>query len=200
MFWPSFNFTASMTGANTYVQSIIVINTVISLTGSCLATFAVSGIIKKQFVMEDLLNASLAGGVAIGASCGYLYFPGVALVIGITAGAISTLGFHFLTPKLDSLKIYDTCGIHNLHAIPGVLGGIFSALVMGGYNSGFEAPQAVNSHIPLLNVIYTTVGFLKQGGLQFGATLTAVAMGIAFGLLAGKVVGIFYKPNESNFY
>jgi ammonium transporter Rh len=50
--------------------------------------------------MEDILNATLAGGVAIGASGALLYYPGVALVIGITAGSISTLGFKYLSALL----------------------------------------------------------------------------------------------------
>ena len=50
--------------------------------------------------MEDILNASLAGGVAVGAAAGVLYTPAVALGIGLLAGTISTLGFHYLTPYL----------------------------------------------------------------------------------------------------
>jgi len=51
--------------------------------------------------MEDILNATLAGGVAIGASCGVLYLPGVAIAIGAVAGSISVIGFKFLAPKLS---------------------------------------------------------------------------------------------------
>ena len=50
--------------------------------------------------MDDILNATLAGGVAIGSSSGVLYYPAFALLIGLIAGVISTLGFHYLTPKL----------------------------------------------------------------------------------------------------
>jgi len=47
------------------------------------------------------LNATLAGGVAIGSSCGVLYYPGVALAIGFMAGIISVFGFRYLSPKLQ---------------------------------------------------------------------------------------------------
>ena len=50
--------------------------------------------------MEDILNATLAGGVIIGTSSGFLYHPALAIAIGIVGGVISTLGFHFLTPIL----------------------------------------------------------------------------------------------------
>ena len=50
--------------------------------------------------MIDILNATLAGGVAIGASSGVTYYPAVALGIGLFAGAISCLCFKYLTPFL----------------------------------------------------------------------------------------------------
>merc|ERR1712178_604406 len=47
--------------------------------------------------------------------------------IGLLAGALSTIGFckqdFIITGKTD------TCGINNLHGMPGLLGGIASAMV-----------------------------------------------------------------------
>jgi ammonium transporter Rh len=79
---------------------MIIGNTILSLTGSCLSTFAMSALLGKKFNMEFILNASLAGGVVIGAPSGVLYYPGAALVIGALAGVISVLGFNYLTSKL----------------------------------------------------------------------------------------------------
>jgi hypothetical protein len=42
----------------------------------------------------------LAGGVAVGACCGILYLPGVALAVGAIAGSISVIGFKYVGPKL----------------------------------------------------------------------------------------------------
>lgn len=40
-----------------------------------------------------------------------------------------TLEFSSLQPFLEkTLKIQDTCGVHNLHAMPGVLGGVVGAI------------------------------------------------------------------------
>lgn len=47
--------------------------------------------------MEDILNASLAGGVTIGASSGVLINPAGSIIIGFFAGAVSTFGFYYLT-------------------------------------------------------------------------------------------------------
>ena len=95
MYWPSFNFGVF---ANTpWTKTQIIGNTIISLTGSCLATFMMSAFLKHKFTMEHVLNATLAGGVIIGAPAGVLYHPGAALCIGFFGGIISTLGFEYLT-------------------------------------------------------------------------------------------------------
>ncbi|XP_025032882.1 ammonium transporter Rh type B-like, partial [Python bivittatus] len=75
-------------------------------------------------------NAALAGGVIVGTSAEMMLTPFGALIAGCLAGLVATLGFRFLTPILAAkLKIQDTCGIHNLHGMPGVLGALLGALV-----------------------------------------------------------------------
>lgn len=91
MFWPSFN--AGYFAENAFQKSLVISNTIISLTGSCLATFIVSTLLHDKFNMEHILNATLAGGVAIGAPSGIVANPGISLTIGIVSGAISTFGF-----------------------------------------------------------------------------------------------------------
>ena len=86
--------------------------------------------------MEDILNASLAGGVIIGAGSGVIINPAASLTIGFLGGVISTFGFIKLTSFLDKkIGLNDTCGVHNLHGIPGILGGIASAIVIAAYQS-----------------------------------------------------------------
>ena len=72
----------------------------ISLTGSCLATFIVTSFLRDKFSAEDILNATLAGGVAIGAPAGIITNTTFSLIIGLLAGTVSSICYSKLTPQL----------------------------------------------------------------------------------------------------
>jgi ammonium transporter Rh len=113
-----------------------VINTVLALCGSTLATYLVSTLLRKgRPSFADMANATLAGGVAVGATCNLLG-PGAAFVVGLLAGSLCVVGYVIVQPRLDrSLKIVDTCGVHNLHGMPGLLGGLVAAVAVPGIAS-----------------------------------------------------------------
>ncbi len=94
MYWPSFN--AGYFPENGFQRSLIISNTIISLTGSCLSTLVATSLFRKKFNMEDILNATLAGGVIIGAPSGIVANLGVSLTIGIIGGLVSSIGYRFL--------------------------------------------------------------------------------------------------------
>lgn len=103
----------------------VVVNTVMALTASCCTAFATSALLNKgKFTMEDVLNATLAGGVIVGSSCDMLTGAWLALSVGFIGGMVSSFGFNKL-----NIGVHDTCGVHNLHGIPGVLGGIIAAIM-----------------------------------------------------------------------
>lgn len=80
--------------------------------------------------MEIVLNASLAGGVAIGSACDLIVLPFGAMLVGFTAGVVSSFGFARLSKYLQkTIKLHDSCGVLNLHGMPGVIGGLVSAIV-----------------------------------------------------------------------
>jgi ammonium transporter Rh len=54
-------------------------------------------------------NATLAGGVAVGAVADMVIGPHGAMIIGSVAGVVSTFGFHYLSPKLNVAYVHDTC-------------------------------------------------------------------------------------------
>ena len=41
--------------------------------------------------------------------------------LGSFAGIISTLGFQYLTPFMNHKFLHDTCGVNNLHGMPGLM-------------------------------------------------------------------------------
>jgi len=118
MYWPSFNAGLS---ADPLQQNRALVNTVCGLCGSCVVSFVASHIFRKEqkFFMVDIQNATLAGGVALGASCDMLILPGSAIAIGSIAGLVSVLGYVHIQPFLEkTIGLHDTCGIHNLHGMP----------------------------------------------------------------------------------
>jgi len=134
MFWPSFNGAlakseeAGLTDVSKLSQERVVINTVLSLCCSCVSAFAFSHYFKGEFDMVHIQNATLAGGVAVGSSCDLVIGPFAAIIIGTLAGFISVSGYHLLSDPLERKGIQDVCGVHNLHGMPGVLGGISGAI------------------------------------------------------------------------
>jgi ammonium transporter Rh len=128
IFWPSF---CSAVVAPEQVQ-LTVVNTLLALCGATLSTFVASALLRKKPAIADIANASLAGGVAIGATCNAIS-PLGAFGIGLAAGAICVIGYVLIQPKLQAkLKIVDTCGVHNLHGMPGLFGGLIAIAVIPG--------------------------------------------------------------------
>jgi ammonium transporter Rh len=132
VFWPGF---CAALVAPELVPSTAV-NVVIALCGSTLATYFMSVGLRHKISISDIANASLAGGVAIGATCASANHP-TAFLIGILAGALSTFGFAVIQSKLEkTFKFIDTCGVTNLHGWPGLLGGLAAIFVVEGINVG----------------------------------------------------------------
>jgi hypothetical protein len=119
IFWPSF-CSAVVPSADLARTAIA---TVLALCGSTLATFVASTLLRKgRPFFADMANAALAGGVAVGATCNVIS-PAAAFVVGLLAGTLCTVGYVVIQPRVDAaLKIVDTCGVHNLHGMPGLLG------------------------------------------------------------------------------
>jgi ammonium transporter Rh len=134
-----------------------VVNTVLALCGATLITYLLSTVLRKgKTSIADIANASLAGGVAIGATCNLVSAP-TAFLIGILAGGICVIGYVVIQPILQKyLKIVDTCGVHNLHGMPGLLGGIIAVFVV---------PDAAKAQII---GILCTVGLALTGGIVIG--------------------------------
>jgi ammonium transporter Rh len=164
VFWPSF------CAALVPVEAIptTVVNVFIALCGSTIATYFASVSIRGKINAADIANAALAGGVAIGATCDYASHT-EAMIIGVLAGAISTIGFAVLQEKQEKFhKIIDTCGVSNLHGIPGIFGGLAAIVVVDGIDAG----------------------------AQLKGILVTVVLATVSGLLSGKIISLFGKTKE----
>ncbi|NXW66774.1 RHBG protein, partial [Eurystomus gularis] len=130
IFWPSFT-SATMVRDNG--EPWAVLNTYFSLAASTLAAFVLSPVLYEDSTlrMVQIQDATLAGVAVMGMAGEMLVTPFGALSAGFLAGLIPPLGFRFLTPFLHSrLKIQDTCGVHNVHGLPGVLGALLGTLLV----------------------------------------------------------------------
>jgi hypothetical protein len=57
------------------------------------------------------------------------------VAVGAVAGLVSVYGFSFASPWLKARGLTDTCGIFNLHFLPGLLGGRpFAALLSSRFS------------------------------------------------------------------
>jgi len=92
LFWPS--FVAGGLPAGTDGHGIALLNTVLALLASSVTTFALMPFLTgKRLTTVPIQNATLAGGVSIGATANLAMGPFGAMLVGVIAGAISCIGF-----------------------------------------------------------------------------------------------------------
>ncbi|XP_066577590.1 ammonium transporter Rh type B [Amia ocellicauda] len=186
MFWPSFNSAVTAHGDD---QHRTVMNTYYSLASCTLATFAVSSLVNGEgkLDMVHIQNAALAGGVAVGTAGEMMLTPFGSMIVGFLAGTISTLGFRYLTPLLEKkLKIQDTCGVHNLHGMPGILGAIVGAITASVATADIYG-EGMQDVFP---EVYSGASTASWQGIRQAISL-AVTLG--FALVGGIIVGFILK-------
>jgi ammonium transporter Rh len=157
IFWPS--FCSAIVPEAQFAQTVI--NVVLALCGATLATYIAGVLIRKKVAIADIANASLAGGVSIGATCN-IVGPTGAFVIGLLAGTLCVVGYTIIQPRLQAaFKTVDTCGVHNLHGMPGLLGGLVGIVVV---------PSVAKAQI--VGIIFTVI-FALIAGVISGAIIRA---------------------------
>jgi len=195
LYWPSFNgFFASR---EYFFMDRAFVNTVLGLCGATVATFIVSRLVHiwsklpAHFDMVHIQNATLAGGVAVGAAADLYMHPAGALFVGMCAGTLSVLGYEYLSDWIDEkLGVADTCGVHNLHGMPGVFAAIVSAIVIaaGGadiYGGKGSAGYPFGDNSPG-----------EQAGYQIAALVVSLLMAIVSGLVVGYILSFTHHPEH----
>ena len=95
-------FSNSNFSANFLIRAYI--NTYISLLASTVCTFIASSIFGegRKFQAVDVQNATLAGGVIVGATADLMLQPYGAFLAGSVAGLVSTFGYQVIQPALQN--------------------------------------------------------------------------------------------------
>ena len=127
--------------------------------------------------MMHVQNATLAGGVAMGACANLRIPPAVALGLGLVAGCLSAAGFVWATPFAERrLGVSDTCGVLNLHGAPAIL----SALASAAFVAIFDSPE--NEAL-----------FAAHGGAAPGTQVAGLAATVGIALATGAAVGALIR-------
>ncbi|KAK3851469.1 hypothetical protein Pcinc_041890 [Petrolisthes cinctipes] len=196
IYWPSFNAGAAP-GDD---QHRAIVNTYISLAACCFTTFALSSVLRreKKFDMVHIQNSTLAGGVAIGTAADLMVHPWGAVLIGILAAVVSVFGYIYLTPFLCArLRLHDTCGVHNLHGMPGVLAGIIGCVCAAMASEDTYGPSLYKifparapKEGPRLDELRALFG---SEGLEAGQGITAGDPSYLPDTCLGGYYGYFYR-------
>jgi len=158
VFWPS--FCAALVAPREIPATVV--NVVLALCGSTLATYVASLKLTGRISVADIANAALAGGVAIGSTCDKVPASS-AFAIGVLAGTLSTVGFERIQGWFGKFgKKVDTCGVLQLHGLPGLFGGAIAMFAVQGIGRG----------------------------AQIKGILVTVACSILSGLVVGKILSL----------
>jgi len=198
LYWPSYNAALASGGNNN--RAVIV--TVLALCSSSLVAVSFSYAIRGKFSMFDIQNACLAGGVASGGFADLAVQPWAGVLLGIASGFISILGYIYLSPFLErTIRLHDTAGIHNLHGIPGVIGGfsaVFASLAVqsdfwqGGHMGHIQAARSP-SNSTLAELYDLVPGAGRSANQQAGYQAIAIFVCVFLALVGGLCTGLLLR-------
>ena len=172
-FWPSFNAILANSADEVHMA---VLNTYFSLIGSVACAYVTSILLGHgKFTMSQILNATLAGGVVMGSSADILYDGWVAYLVGCLTGVISCLLFAYAPKLFEKLNIQDIAGVFNLHGVPGLIGGLISAIFRAAYID-------------------------DKGGKQVAGTFISLGISLTGGIVVGFVIRAFHSYESPNDY
>jgi len=221
IFWPSFN--AILADNDAYHRAII--NTYISLLGSTISTFIFSTLFGngRRLDMVDIQNATLSGGVAVGAIADLMIQPYGAFLAGTLTGIVSCLGYRLVQPFLFRSKIglHDTCGVNNLHGMPGLISGFLSIFFCylaseETYGDSFfmifprAAPNEGNNNLRELQKNYP--GMIEPGEnrtmetqalMQLAALVITIVISVVSGMVTGillNVQSVFHNLGDGDYF
>jgi ammonium transporter Rh len=177
-FFPSFN---AALAAQTSMDRAAV-NTFLAICSSVVSAYMVNLLIHVdgRIAMEVMQNATIAGGVVMGAVADNVINPYGAMICGFVAGAVATFGYLYLSGILELVGFRDTCGVHNRHGLPGILGGVASAIAAGCRQRG--------SYRGTMDDVYYQAGRTSQ--VQAGMQMAGLGIALGIALVTGAITGV----------
>ena len=175
------------------------INTYFALIGSIIGTFCTSPFLNNgKLVLQDILNSSFSGGIAVGGCCHLINHYWVSIIFGLFTGGATTFLSNFCSKKLNLDVYHDTANVIYYHGIPGLIGGIFTTIFVG------NMPKIVKNDNRKKKYVYQYIGtflnyynnnssgyndtinnFGRYAGVHFSAIFITIAVALACGFLAG---------------
>ncbi|CAL2044800.1 unnamed protein product [Caenorhabditis brenneri] len=183
VFFPSFN-AAIQEPEDARHRAIM--NTYLAMASGTVTTFMISSWVDNlgRFNMIHIQSSVLSGGVAIGSAANAVLHPYHAVIVGVVAAMLSVIGHAWISPRLErTFHIFDTCGVHNLHGMPGILAGLLSI--------GFAYFYEAESYGKTLYHIYPYwVGGELEGDRDNVSQAKFQAIGLAVILLSAILGGL----------
>jgi len=129
----------------------------------------------------------------MGSSADMAVHPAFALLIGAIAGTVSVFGFSTLQGLVENhLRIHDTCGVLNLHGIPGIIGGVASIIA-----SAAASGDAYSiSQMLFIWSERDTRDAAKQAKLQLAFLIITLGISIITGLFCGILLSRLTYPKK----
>ena len=204
-YWPAFNtcllrddLERPTTGeTNIRVKYEAIINTYLAIIGSIIGSFSSSPLLNNgKLVLQDILNSSFSGGIAIGGCCHLINHYWVSIIFGFFTGIMTPFLCNLISQKLLVNKYHDTANTLFYHGIPGFLGGIFTTIFVGNMPNILQGEKR-----KMKEYVYKYIGtflnyydnyeneneiyFPGYAGLHFLALFLTIIIAIACGFLAG---------------
>jgi len=130
----------------------------------------------------------------MGSSADMAIHPAFALLVGAVAGTISVFGFAILQGALEThLRLHDTCGVLNLHGMPGIIGGFVSVIVTASFGTGNDYN---NDQLLEIYPDRTSRSASKQAKVQVAFIFITLGISIGTGLFSSVMLSKLPYPKK----
>jgi ammonium transporter Rh len=126
---------------------------------------------------------SLSSYLAIGTIADKVIRPFGAMIVGSIGGALAIVGFRFIKPLLQKFRVHDTCGVSNLHGLPGLLAGIFGIIL-----AIFPTYSLYRDNLSDTCWHGTYRTYLGQVGYQAATLAVTIGIAVVGGLITGVIL------------